>query len=104
MNNIFYKVIGVISIIGITQSYFIYCAYTNYQNKYYIKMKQLIEDKADIKNDVYNRRIEDKVIWNFINIATNLNIDLDCNINDDIFDVIYNIYINNIFIINKKIL
>jgi hypothetical protein len=101
MNNIFYKII---LIIGITQSYFLYCAYKNYQNKYYIKIKQLIEDKADVKNDVYNRRIEDKVIWDFINIATSLNIDLDYNINDDVFDIIYNIYINNIFINNKKIL
>ena len=101
MTNIFYKII---SIIGITQLYFLYCAYKNYQNKYYIKMKKLIEDKADIKNDVYNRRIEDKVIWDFIKIATSININLDDNINDDVFDIIYNIYINNIFIINKKIL
>mgnify|MGYP003338255411 CR=1 FL=1 len=40
-------------------------------------MKNIIEDKAGLKNDAYNRRIEDDVVWKFVKIAKTLNIKLN---------------------------
>ena len=100
MNFFFNKAIKIISIITISQSYLLYCVYSNYQNKYYLKIKKVIEDKTHI----FNKRVKNKIILDFINIAKRLNINLDDNISNDNFDIIYYIYTNNIFIINKKIL
>ena len=59
-------------------------------------MKNIIEDKADLKNDAYNRRIEDDVVWKFVKIAKTLNIKLNDEIDDNTFDKIYKIYVDNI--------
>lgn len=102
MNNYSLKIAGIFGIIGLTQSYLIYQNYKDIQNKYFFKMKTIIEDKADIKNDIYNRSIEDNVVWKFVSIAKKLNIKLNDHIDDDTFDVIYKLHIEDVIKKSKE--
>lgn len=95
-NNNILKIAGIFGIIGLTQSYILYQNYKNHQSNYFNKMKKIIEDKADIKNDIYNRGIDDHIVWKFVNIAKSLDIQLEDDIDEDTFDKIYKIHIDNI--------
>ena len=96
MKNNLFKIVGLLGIVGLTQSFILYNSYKNYQSKYFDKIKKIIQDKADIKNDIYNRDIDDNIVWKFVYIAKSMNIDLDDEISEDKFDEIYKTHIENV--------
>jgi len=55
-------------------------------------MKNIIEEKGDLHNDPYNRKLSSKVIKKFCKISNKLNINL-LNITDKQFDDIYKTYV-----------
>ena len=59
------------------------------------KMYNIIYQKGELYNDIYNRKISKKVAYKFLIIANKLNININ-NVDDESFNNIYIEYVNNL--------
>ena len=69
-------------------------------NENFEKMHKILYDASDLKNDIYKRKLNKKVIWKFLKLCNKYNIDVN-NINDNKFDFIYKKYVE--YQINKYV-